>query len=223
MYVVISGGGKVGEYLATVLLSNGNDVAIIEKNLETADRLSVALNGRYLVIHGDGCDSKYQEDAGIGRADVFVATTGRDDNNLVSCEIAQRIFAVPRCIARVNNPKNVRIFRKMGIESISSTSLIAGLIEQETLISNVHTAFALMHGKVLLVEISIPQMKHHDNVQGIKVGHIKMPEQSLVVAVTTQRTSNVVDAETVLMPGDKVIVVVDEEVIDDVRALFSEL
>ncbi len=223
MYVVISGGGKVGEYLATVLLSNGNDVAIIEKNLETADRLSVALNGRYLVIHGDGCDSKYQEDAGIGRADVFVATTGRDDNNLVSCEIAQRIFTVPRCIARVNNPKNVRIFRKMGIESISSTSLIAGLIEQETLISNVHTAFALMHGKVLLVEISIPHMEHHDNVQGIKVGQIKMPEQSLVVAVTTKRTSNVVNAETVLMPGDKVIVVVDEEVIDDVRALFSEL
>lgn len=103
MYIVIAGGGKIGEYLASVLLSSGNDVAVIEENLATADRLSVALQGRYLVIHGDGCDSKYQEDAGIRRADVFVATTGQDDDNLVSCEIAQRVFNVPRCIARVNS------------------------------------------------------------------------------------------------------------------------
>ena len=100
MYVVIAGGGKIGEYLANVLLESGNDVTIIEEDLETADRLSVVLQGRYLVIHGDGCDSKYQEDAGIRRADVFVATTGQDDDNLVSCEIAQRVFNVPRCIAR---------------------------------------------------------------------------------------------------------------------------
>ena len=63
MYVVIAGGGKIGEYLANVLLESGNDVTIIEEDLETADRLSVVLQGRYLVIHGDGCDSKYQEDA----------------------------------------------------------------------------------------------------------------------------------------------------------------
>lgn len=68
MYIVIAGGGKIGEYLASVLLSSGNDVAVIEENLATADRLSVALQGRYLVIHGDGCDSKYQEDASIRRA-----------------------------------------------------------------------------------------------------------------------------------------------------------
>ena len=133
MYIVIAGGGKVGEYVANVLLKSGNDVAIIEESLETADRLSVILEGRYLVIHGDGCDSKYQEDAGIRRADVFVATTGQDDDNLVSCEIASRVFNVPRCIARVNSPKNLRIFREVGIESVSSTTLIANLIEEETM------------------------------------------------------------------------------------------
>ena len=116
MYIVINGGGKIGAYLASVLLKSGNDVAVIEKDVEAADHLSVELEGRYLIIHGDGCDSKYQEDAGIRRADVFVATTGQDDNNLVSCEIAQRVFNVPRCIARVNNPKNLRIFKEVGIE-----------------------------------------------------------------------------------------------------------
>ena len=147
MYVVIAGGGKIGEYLANVLLESGNDVTIIEEDLETADRLSVVLQGRYLVIHGDGCDSKYQEDAGIRRADVFVATTGQDDDNLVSCEIAQRVFNVPRCIARVNSPKNLRIFHEVGIECVSSTTLIANLIEEETLLgrSEEHTSQLQSH------------------------------------------------------------------------------
>ena len=65
MYVVINGGGKIGAYLANVLLKSGNEVAVIEQNRRTADRLSVELTGRYLIIHGDGCDSKFQEDAGI--------------------------------------------------------------------------------------------------------------------------------------------------------------
>lgn len=154
MYVVIAGGGKVGEYLATVLLESGNDVAIIEQDLETADRLSIVLEGRYLVIHGDGCDSKYQEDAGIRRADVFVAATGQDDNNLVSCEIAQRVFLVPRCIARVNNPRNSRIFREIGVESVSSTTLIAGLIEEEALMGSMSVVTSLTHGNVILAEVA---------------------------------------------------------------------
>uniref|UniRef100_UPI0026749C25 potassium channel family protein n=1 Tax=uncultured Adlercreutzia sp. TaxID=875803 RepID=UPI0026749C25 len=131
MYVVIAGGGKIGSYLASTLLKSGNEVAVIEQKLATADRLSMSLEGRYLVIQGDGCDSRYQEDAGIRGADVFVSTTGQDDSNLVSCEIAQRVFHVPRCIARVNNPKNLRIFREVGIECVSSTTLIANLIEEE--------------------------------------------------------------------------------------------
>ena len=121
----------------------------------------MALQGRYLVIHGDGCDSKYQEDAGIRRADVFVATTGQDDDNLVSCEIAQRVFNVPRCIARVNSPKNLRIFKEVGIECVSSTTLIANLIEEETLLGSVSVASSLTHGNVMLTEIVVPRMRHH--------------------------------------------------------------
>ena len=183
MYIVIAGGGKIGEYLASVLLSSGNDVAVIEENLATADRLSVALQGRYLVIHGDGCDSKYQEDAGIRRADVFVATTGQDDDNLVSCEIAQRVFNVPRCIARVNSPKNLRIFKEVGIECVSSTTLIANLIEEETLLGSVSVASSLTHGNVTLTEIVVPRMRHHSNEAGILVSSVPMPENRAVGSV----------------------------------------
>ena len=216
MYVVIAGGGKIGEYLANVLLESGNDVTIIEEDLETADRLSVVLQGRYLVIHGDGCDSKYQEDAGIRRADVFVATTGQDDDNLVSCEIAQRVFNVPRCIARVNSPKNLRIFHEVGIECVSSTTLIANLIEEETLLGSVSVVSSLTHGNVMLTEVVVPRMRHHSNDAGVLASAIPLPPDSIIAAVASSDNVEVVNEDTVMFPGDKAIVVADNQVIDAV-------
>lgn len=223
MYIVICGGGKVGEYLATVLIESGNDVAIIEQDIETADRLSVNLQGSYLIIHGDGCDSKYQEDAGIRRADIFVASTGQDDNNLVSCEIAQRVFQVPRCIARVNNPKNLRIFKKVGIESVSSTTLIANLIEEEALLGSVSIVSSLTHGDVYLSEITVPKMRGERNELGILARDIEMPDQSILTAVSTEDDVEVVGEDTRLFPGDKAIVIADILALDEVRATFKAL
>lgn len=223
MYVVIMGGGKVGEYLATVLLNSGNEVALIENDLATADKLSIVLQGSYMVIHGDGCDSKYQEDAGIRRADVFVAATGQDDNNLVSCEIAQRVFSVPRCIARVNHPKNLRIFKEVGIECVSSTTLIANLIEEETLLGSVSVASSLTHGNVVLTEIRVPRMRLHSNETGVRALDMPMPENSLIVAVSTTDDVQVVREDTYLMPGDTAIIAADNEVLDEVRSLFRGL
>ena len=223
MYIVINGGGKIGAYLAGVLLQSGNDVALIEEDLQTADRLSVELQGRYLVIHGDGCDSKYQEDAGIRRADVFVATTGQDDDNLVSCEIAQRVFNVPRCIARVNNPKNLRIFKEVGIECVSSTTLIANMIEEEALLGSVSVVSSLTHGNVALAEVVVPRMRNHPNDAGVLASTIPLPENSLIAAVATRDDVQVVNEDTVLYPGDKAVVAADNEVLNEVRQVFRSL
>ncbi len=224
MYVVIAGAGKVGEYLAALMLKSGNEVAVIERDLEVADRLSVVLRGHYLVIHGDGCDSKYQDDAGIRNADVFVAATGQDDNNLVACEIAQRVFFVPRCVARVNNPRNMRIFQELGIESVSSTTLIANLIEEETMAGSMSVMSNLTHGNVVLTEMTVPHMKHHSNDEGILVSDIPLPAESLIVAVSSGEDDvSVASPDMVLYPGDKAIVVADTEVRDAVRACFRSL
>ncbi len=223
MYIVIAGGGKVGSYLATVLLRSGNEVAVIEEKLQTSDHLSVMLEGDYLVLHGDGCDSRFQEDAGIRQADVFVATTGQDDNNLVACEIAQRVFRVPRVIARVNNPKNLRIFREVGIECVSSTTLIANLIEEEALLGSVSVASSLTHGNVALSEVVVPRMRHHSNEAGIQIDSIPMPDDSLIAAVATKDDVKVASDNLTLYPGDKAIVVADNDVIDEVRAIFRSL
>ena len=223
MYIVIAGGGKVGEYLATVLLEGGNEVAIIERNTEIADRLSMILNGRYLVIRGDGCDSKYQEDAGIHKADVFVAATGQDDNNLVSCEIAQRVFDVPRVVARVNAPKNQNIFRTLGIESVSSTELIANLIEEETLMGSVGVISLLTRGNISLAQVTVPRMRAHSNKEGVSVAEIDMPEGSIITAVQSADGLRVASDDAVLLPGDKAIVMADIDALDEVRDVFHAL
>lgn len=223
MYIVINGGGKVGEYLATVLLRSGHEVAIIERDSNVADRLSMVLEGRYLVIRGDGCDSRYQEDAGIRKTDVFVAATGQDDNNLVSCEIASRVYNVERCIARVNAPKNQRIFRALGIESISSTEMIANLIEEETLNESVNVISSLTHGDVILTEIAVPHMHNHPNEEGILAYDVPLPEDSLIVAVSTRDDVEVVNEESRLFPGDSAVIVADRDKVAEVRAVFREL
>ena len=223
MYIVIVGGGNVGEYLADVLLKSGNEVAVIERDAETADRLSIVLQGRYLIIHGDGCDSRFQEDAGIRKADVFVATTGQDDNNLVSCEIASRVYDVPRCIARVNAPKNQRIFRALGIECISSTEMIANLIEEETLMGSVHVMSSLTHGDVVLTEVAVPLMAYHDNDEGLLVYDVPMPENSLIVAVSSKDDVEVAGEETRLYPGDTVVIASDRDKVTEVRDVIREL
>ena len=193
MYIVIAGGGKIGSYLAGIMLKSGNEVAVIEQRLATADRLSVQLTGPYLVIHGDGCDSRYQEDAGIRQADVFVATTGQDDSNLVSCEIAQRVFRVPRCI------------------------------EEEVLLGSVSVVSSLTHGNVALAEVMVPRMRHFSNEDGVLIDEVPLPDNAIIAAIASGGDVEVANDETVLHPGDKAIVVADEDVLDDVRLAFRGL
>ena len=222
MYIVINGGGKIGEYLATKLLGNRHEVAIIEQNAKKIDRLAIDLPGKALMIHGDGCDSVYQADAGTDKADIFVATTGSDDVNLVSCEIASLVFKVPRTIARVNNPKNERIFRRIGIEAVSSTMVITRLIESEAVEGAVHAIMSLTQGDLVLTEVNIP--KHGRTIteaekekRGRRVADISLPEGSLLVAVGREEALEIVNGSTMLYPGDAVICVSKEGVEDAVR------
>ena len=130
MYILIVGGGKVGYYLTKTLVNEGYEVLLIEKNPK-----KVAVYGERfgsVVVEGDGAELGTLEAAGAARADVVVAVTGDDEDNLVVCQTAKKLFNVPRTIARVNNPKNEEIFKKLGIDvTVSSTNLLLSIIEQE--------------------------------------------------------------------------------------------
>lgn len=223
MHIVIVGAGKVGEYLARTTLESGNDVVVIESDHDRAVEMATALSGRVLVIFGDGCNSRVMEDADIRHADVFVATTGRDDNNLVACEIASRVFKVNRCIARVNNPKNLRIFRKMGIECVSSTTLIGRLIEEEATLGNLNAVSILAQGNIGMVEVKVREFRSAgiSPITGASVyDDIDYPDEALPVAVVHDGTPVLVDEDTRVLPGDTVIVATPTELIPEVRSAF---
>ncbi len=223
MHIIIVGAGKVGEYLARTTLESGNDVVVVEYDRVRAQELATSLSGRVLVICGDGCNSQVMEDGDIRHADVFVATTGQDDNNLVACEIASRVYKVKRCIARVNNPKNLRIFRKLGIECVSSTTLIGRLIEEEATLGNLNAVSTLEQGNIGILEVKVREFRTAglNPIEGASLyDEVDYPDEALPIAVVHDGAPQLVDEDTRVVPGDTVIVATPTEIIPEVRAAF---
>jgi trk system potassium uptake protein len=204
MYVVISGGGKVGSYLARNLVTKGHRVAVIEKRSEVLEKLAEELPTEVLLIEGDGCDVKYQEDAGVGHADIFAAVTGNDDDNLVSCQLARARFSVKRTVARINSPKNEHIFHALGIEGISSTTIISRLIEEEATIGDIIRLHTLKKG-ISLVEIDL--LNDHCWACNKKVHELNLLEGCVLVAIVRGDRVIVPKGDTMIETGDRVLAV----------------
>src|SRR3989337_2447465 len=157
MYIIVVGGGKVGYYLAKELVEEGNEVLIIEKDAGKAERIAEELGD--ISLRGDGCEASTMEMAGFGRADMVIAVTGDDEDNLVTCQVAKAKFKVPRTIARINNPKNEDIFKKLGIDTtVSATTAILSQI----------------------VEVKVPE---NSAVVGKRIGDVLLPQQSLIALI----------------------------------------
>jgi trk system potassium uptake protein len=218
VYVVIAGGGKVGRFIAVELLEEGHDVAIIEK---VEDRCEQLLRDHdVLVIHGDACDVRYLEQARPERADVFAATTGDDDDNFVACQLAITSFGVPRVVARVNSPRNEEIFERMGIEAVSTTSLISRLIREEVTVGELIHLYTLRGGKVNLVEIDLPLNEPAPSVQ---IADLHLPRESVLVAIFRGEETIIPRGETRFEPGDQIIALTAPEFEDELRAAILAL
>ena len=116
MYVIIVGGGKVGYYLTKELLAAGHELVLMEKDASRARQISDEVGS--IVLNRDGSEGTHLEEAGAKRAAIVAAVTGDDEDNLVICQMAKHHFAVPRTIARVNNPRNEELFRHLGVDEI---------------------------------------------------------------------------------------------------------
>ncbi|MBN1289528.1 MAG: TrkA family potassium uptake protein [Actinobacteria bacterium] len=210
IHIVISGGGKVGSFLATKLSEKGHSVVVIEKDREICKKLAIITSA--LVIQGDACDYRYQEEAHVDKADVFAAVTGDDDDNLVACQLAKTSFDVPRTVARVNNPKNERIFNLMGMQAISSTTVIAHLIEEETTVGDIITLNIMREGKFAIVEVEIPESGETCLYQAVK--DLGLPSGCVLVSIIRANEVIIPRGEDRLQSGDSVIAVtsLDQEV-----------
>jgi trk system potassium uptake protein TrkA len=207
MYIIVVGGGKVGYYLTKTLVNEGYEVLLIEKSDKKAAMYSERFGS--VVLEGDGAESTTLEAAGISRADVVIAVTGDDEDNLVICQTAKKRFNVPRTIARVNNPKNEEIFKKLGIDvTVSATNLILSIIEQEIPERGLVHLFTIKHAQLAIVEATV---EPGADVAGKSLSEIEFPPNTVISAVLRDGSMAIPKGETVLLPRDEVIAIVNKE------------
>lgn len=201
MYIVIAGGGKLGYYLTKTLLQYKHKIAVIERQIDLCEKIANQLN--ICVVNGDGTNIEHLTECRVSEADIFIAVTGKDEENLIACQLAKRKFGVSRTIARVNNPKNISVFEKLGVDkAVSSTSIIADLIEQEVDYSGMRTLIKLKEGKITLSELIITLKSP---VKNKSLKELRMPKDSLVISVIRGDSVIIPKGDTVLEEGDHII------------------
>jgi len=217
MYIIIVGAGKVGYYLAKALTQEGHEVLVMEKDRKVAEAIADELGE--IVMHADGCEVRSMTEAGMARANVVVAVTGDDEDNLVICQMAKRKFGVPRTIARVNDPKNEELFQELGIDqTVSSTRIIFNLIEQQIETGQVIPLAALKKGEIEVVEVDITP---GCPVEGMRIGQLDLPPNTLIISVIRDGHALIPHADTRLRQGDSVIAMIKAEREKELRAVFA--
>ena len=216
MYLIVVGGGKVGFYLTQTLLADGHEALLIERDPDKVDRFTETLGG--VVLVGDGAEASTLMAAGAARADVVIAVTGEDEDNLVVCQMAKQKFHVDRTIARVNNPKNEQLFRMLGVDvTVSQTNYILNLIEQAIPERSFVHLLSLRHADLAIVDAKLAAT----SVAAYRaLGEIELPINTTIAAISGGPHLIVPTAVTELMPGDDVIAVAHREQEDELRRLL---
>lgn len=216
MYIVVAGGGKVGYYLVKTLLSYKHKLAVIEPQVDLCEKLANELH--IPAFNGDATDLDILAQVEVSKADTFIAVTGKDEDNLIACQLAKRNFGVKRTIARVNNPKNIDVFQKLGVDlAVSSTSVIADLIEQEVDYTGIKTLMKLKSGKLVLSEIVI---KGKSPVLNKSLKDINIPKDCIIISVIRGEEVIIPNGFTVLKDNDYIIAVSSKQDQQELREFF---
>lgn len=205
MFVAINGGGEVGSFLARTLLGKGHAVSVVDQRSEVIRKLAEEVPADILLVQGDGCDVRALRDAGVDRADVFASVTPRDEENLVSCQLARLHFGVRRVVARVTSPRNEGAFHALGIEAISSTTVISRLIEEQLTVGDIIRLYTLQKGQLGLVEVEVPDGAAATD--GRTVAELGLPDDIVLVSLTRGDRLLIPRGRTTLEAGDRVMAV----------------
>jgi len=216
MFIIIVGGGKVGYYLVQSLVHTGHEVAVIEKKQDLAERISEDFG--IVTLIGDGCDPRILEQAGTARSDVIVANTGDDEDNLIICQVAKLRFNAPYAVARVNNPKNEILFRKLGIDAtVSSTDLVLSVIEQEVAHRGIMPIIAFRKNGMEIVETVL---NTKSPVAGKSLRDIAFPRQCKILAILRGDELLVPDGSTKLQPEDLLFSLINAKSLHELEELL---
>ncbi|MCK8825048.1 potassium channel family protein [Fuchsiella alkaliacetigena] len=203
MKVIIIGGGKVVYFLAKTFFSKGYEVSIINLDRDYCEILAKKLKAN--IICGDGSDPRILEDAGALQADLVVALTPNDQDNLFICQLAELKFDVPKTFALVNNPTNEWIFQKLGVTKvISTTSIVSSLIEQKVAVDDITNLLPVEEGRVTISEVVI---NNDSPVVGKRLKEVQLPKESILGSIIRKEEVVIPSGDTELLVGDKVIAI----------------
>jgi trk/ktr system potassium uptake protein len=217
VYAIVVGAGKVGRNLARELIVKGHEVTLIESSRPCY--LAIEEEFEHAAQYGDATELWVLERAGIQRADLVVAVTGDDEDNMLVCQVAKEKYLCERIIARVNNPRNHDHFRLLGIQpAVSATDLILRLIEHEVPRYGLVHLLALEEERLEIIELEVGA---DAPVVGERVADIALPEGSLIISVLRDGSGFVPKHDTVIEDGDEVLLVLDPGLEESITAFFA--
>lgn len=202
MYIIIMGGGRVGLSLANLLINDGYDITLIESDEALCAKIEAELDA--FVICGNGTNSKVLEEANIDEAEFFIATTGNDEANLLSCILVKK-YDIPNLIARVSNPDHEEAFKEVGIDNvISPERTAAGFLEKLVTRPNVADLITLGEGDAEIFDMVIT----NDKVVGKKISEISPTKDFIIIATYHNGQLVIPQVDSVIGRGEKVSVLV---------------
>ena len=218
MYIIIIGGGRLGYHLTKALLDEGHEVLIIEKDAALSQTIISELGS--VCLHGDGCEAATLEAAGTSRADMLIAVTGDDEDNLIACQVAKHRFNVQRTISRVRNPEHEKIFKVLGIDvTVSSTSLILEHIKHELPSHTLMHLLDIQERGLVVVEVKVPP---ESATVGRQVKELSLPPESILsLIIRKEKKPTVPTASTVIQAEDQIIAVTHPESEEELRAALT--
>lgn len=219
MYIIIVGGGRLGYSLTKALLAEGHEILLIERDMAVCDGINKELGN--VCLRGDACETAIQAEAGTGRADMLIAVAGGDEDNLVACQVAKYRFNVPRTIARVRDPRNEVIFKKLGVDvTVNSTNIILERIEHEVP-SHPMTHLFCITGDQKDFEILEIRADSGEAV-GKTMNDIALPDKVVLsLVIRSGEKPFMPRGDTVFQSQDQIIAVAPTDTEDKLRELFN--
>jgi len=213
MYVIIVGCGRVGSELAKLLSNEGHNVVVIDKTQGSFDRLGGTFNG--LTVVGNGFDLELLKQVGIEKADAFCAVTNGDNTNLISAQVAKKIFTVPKVIARVYDPQRAHIYAALGLDIISGTILFAAML-RDKIIESRFSSYLIETKDLGVIEIEVKA-----GLVGKTIQDINIPKEFLVVAIRRMDGVFIPESSTALKAKDVLMGVVKVASLQRIKEKFS--
>ncbi len=217
MKVTVIGGGKIGYYLVKTLIEHGYEPTIIEVDKKTCSTIANELD--IPVICGDGTSLDVLKEAKIADTDAVIAVSGQDENNLVACQLAKKIFHVPKTVVRVNNPKNATIMKQLGIDNvINTTDRIVEMLEREVDTSKIKELISLNHGAGSITEINLPE---NYKLDGTTLIEFKLPEGINIISIEHDSKLIVPRGYSELHSMDKLLVLSSGITTEKLQSIFK--